>query len=77
MGAAIVKLPSQNFSQVVWFKLFLRYVSLRTFFLNSVRFDLRESVDLSFLKLNTYVNERCVQWRWSERLWQICPIQMV
>jgi len=61
MGAAIVKLPSQNFSQVVWFKLFLRYVSLRTFFLNSVRFDLRESVDLSFLKLNTYVNERCVQ----------------
>jgi len=44
-----VKLSSQNFSQVVWFKLLLRDISLRTFFLNGVRFDLRESVDLSFL----------------------------
>jgi len=40
----IVKLPSQNFSHVVRFKLLLRNVSLRAFFLNDVRFDLRKSV---------------------------------
>jgi len=34
-----------NFSQVVRFKLLLRDISLRTFFLNGVRFDLRESVE--------------------------------
>jgi len=55
----MVKLPSQNFSQAVRFKLLLRDISLRKFFLNGVRFDLRESVDISFL--NTYVNERLVQ----------------
>ena len=64
-----MKLPSQNVSQVVHFKLLLRDISLRTFFLNSVRFDLLENVDMSFL--NTYMNGRFVQWRWSENLWQI------
>jgi len=48
-----------NFSQVVRFKLLLRDISLRTFFLNGVRFDLRESVDTSFL--NTHVNQQFVQ----------------
>ena len=57
IGATIVKLPSQNFSQVVRFKLLLRDISSRTFFLNSVRFDLRESVDISFL--STCVNDLC------------------
>jgi len=33
--------------------LLLPDISLRTFFLNGVRFDLRESVDMSFL--NTHV----------------------
>jgi len=44
----------QNFSQVEQFTLLLRDISLRKFCLNCVRFDLRESVDISFL--NTYVN---------------------
>jgi len=39
---------------------------LRTFFVNDVRFDLRESVSF----LNTHVNGRFEQWRWSDRLWQ-------
>jgi len=55
----IVKLPSQNFNQVVRFKLLLHDIFLRTFFINGVRFDLRESVDMSFI--NTYVNGRFVQ----------------
>ena len=44
-------------------------------FLNGVRFDLRESVDISFL--NTYVNGRFVQWRRSESVWEkilLCSI---
>jgi len=41
---------------------------LRTFFVNGVHFDLRESVDISFV--NTNVNRRFMQWRWSESLWQ-------
>ena len=59
LGVTIVKLPSQNFSQVVWFKLLLRDISLRTFFISGVTFDLRVIVDISFL--NTYVNGRFVQ----------------
>jgi len=64
----IVKFPSKNVSQAVLFKLLLRVVTLRTFFLNGAHFDLRKSVDISFLI--TYVNGRFVQWRWSESLWQ-------
>jgi len=56
--AAIAKLQS---SSAV---LLLRDISLRTFFLNGVSFDLFESV------LNTCVNGRFVQWRWSASLWQ-------
>jgi len=48
VDVTIVKLPSQNFSQVVRFKLLLRDISLRTFFLNDVLFDMRESVDQWF-----------------------------
>jgi len=55
----IVKLPSQNVSQVVVFKLLLRVMTLRTFFLNGAHFNLRKSVDIYFL--NTYVNGRFVQ----------------
>jgi len=55
----IVQLLSQNFSQVIRFMLLLRDISLRTVFLNGVRFDLRESVDISFL--NTHVNGRFLQ----------------
>ena len=44
----------------------LRDTSSRIFFLNGGSFDLVESVDISFL--NTYVNERFVQWRWSETM---------
>jgi len=39
---------------VVRFKFPLRDILLRTFFLNIVGFDLRESADISLL--NTYVN---------------------
>jgi len=42
IGETIVKLLSQNFSQVVQFKLFLRDISLGTFFLNGLRCELRE-----------------------------------
>jgi len=68
--AVIAKLQSSGTVQVA-----LRDISLRTLFLNRVCFDLRESADISFL--NTYVNERFVQWRWSESLWQkrlLCSI---
>jgi len=61
--AVIAKLQSSSTVQVA-----LRDTSLRTLFLNRVHFDLLESVDISFL--NTYVNGRFVQWRWSESLWQ-------
>ena len=40
-------------------KLLLHDISLRTFFLNGVCFDLPESVDISFV--NTYVDGRFVQ----------------
>ena len=49
--APIAKLQS---SSSLRFKLLVRDISLRTVFLNGVRFDLRESVDISFL--NGYVN---------------------
>jgi len=55
LDVTIAKLPLQNFSQVVWFKLLLRDISSRAFFfISGVTFDLRVSVDISFL--NTYVN---------------------
>jgi len=38
--------------------LLLRDISLKTFFLNGARYDLRETVDISFL--NAYVNGRFV-----------------
>ena len=53
-------------------KIALRFCMIfhwKHFFLNGVLFDLRESVDIFFV--NTYVNGRFVQWRWSECLWQI------
>jgi len=37
-------------------------------FLNGIRFNLRESVNISFL--NACVNGRFVQWRWSESVWE-------
>ena len=44
---------------MVRFKLLLRDISLRKFFLNGVRFNLRESVNITFL--NAYVNGRFVR----------------
>jgi len=44
--ANIVKLTSQNFSQVGRFKLLFRDISLRTFFLNGAHFDKREGVEI-------------------------------
>ena len=47
-------------SQLVRFKLLLRDISLRNFFLNGVRFDLRESVDIPFLnKLGMWMDNLC------------------
>jgi len=66
----IAKLPSQNFSEVVRFKLLLRDISLRTFFSKQRTFWFARGcrLDISFLK--TYVNGLLVQWRWSDSLWQ-------
>ena len=65
MRVSIAKLPSQNISQVVRFKFPLRDISLRT---SLQLFDLQKSVNIFFL--NTYVDARFVQWRWSESLWR-------
>ena len=54
-----IKLPLQNFSQVVRFKMLLRDISARAFFLNSVRFDLRESVDIHLSSIHILIDGLC------------------
>ena len=58
-SVTVVKLPSQNFNQRVRFKLLLRDISLRRFFLNGVRFDLRESVDINLSSIHILIDGLC------------------
>jgi len=64
----VIKLGNfrESLTAVPRFELLLRDISLRTFFLNGVRFDLRESVNVSFP--NTCVNGRFVKRRWLQSL---------
>jgi len=54
-------LPSLIFSEVVRLKLRLRHVSLRTFFLNGVRFHQRESGDIYISSIHTCMDDLCIE----------------